>query len=159
MFRITWHELIIFTSFRSCITDMCDCPYDHECACESFKAYAHACKQIGISTRWEEEIVCPRKQIFILSFTCSVIFCSLWERFEDTKVVIRSCKDILPVHCNVQNKKDKRQQWSTKHYTETKDQAMRTLLKSWVNTGAPEGCAVPAPYVTPVVLLLLQTRW
>ena len=52
---------------------MCDCPNDHECACESFKAYAHACKQIGISTRWEEEIVCPRKQIFILSFTCSVI--------------------------------------------------------------------------------------
>ena len=56
------------------------------------------------------------------------------------------------------NKKDKRQQWSTKHYTyctETKDRAMRTLLKSGVNTGAPEGCDVPAPYVTPVVLLLL----
>jgi len=35
----------------------------------------------------------------------------------------------------------------------TKDRATRTLLKSGVNSGAPEGKTVPAQIVTPVVLL------
>ena len=32
-------------------------------------------------------------------------------------------------------------------------------LKSGVNSGAPEGYAVPPPHVAPVALLFLQTRW
>jgi len=41
----------------------------------------------------------------------------------------------------------------------TKDQATRILLKPGMNSGAPEGLAVPAPHMAPVVLLLLQTWW
>jgi hypothetical protein len=37
----------------------------------------------------------------------------------------------------------------------TKDRAMRTLLIYGVNSGAPEGQAIPAPHVAPVVLLIL----
>jgi hypothetical protein len=40
----------------------------------------------------------------------------------------------------------------------TKDRATRTSLNSEVNSGAPEGYAVPAPHVVVFVLLLLQTR-
>jgi hypothetical protein len=48
-------------------------------------------------------------------------------------------------------------QRSTKHYT-TKDRGTRTPLKPAVNSGAPEGLAIPAPLVTPVVLLLNDTN-
>jgi hypothetical protein len=30
--------------------------------------------------------------------------------------------------------------------------------KTWVNTGAPKGYAVPAQHVTPIVIFILQTR-
>ena len=41
----------------------------------------------------------------------------------------------------------------------TKDRAIRTQLKTRVNSVAPEGKVVPAPpLVTPVLLLLLQIR-
>ena len=43
-------------------------------------------------------------------------------------------------------------------YTETKDRATRTPLKTGVNSCALEGYAVPAPRVALVVLLLLQSR-
>ena len=39
---------------------------------------------------------------------------------------------------------------------ETKDRAKRIPLKPAVNSGAPEGKAVPAPHVAPVILFLLQ---
>ena len=39
----------------------------------------------------------------------------------------------------------------------TKDRATRPPLKTGVNAGAPEGLAVPAPHVTPIVLLLNYT--
>ena len=35
----------------------------------------------------------------------------------------------------------------------TKDRATRTLLKPWMNSGAPKGYAVPAPLVAPIVFL------
>ena len=35
----------------------------------------------------------------------------------------------------------------------TKDRVTQTPLKHGVNSGAPEGLAVPAPIVTPVVLI------
>jgi hypothetical protein len=36
---------------------------------------------------------------------------------------------------------------------------MNPIKKTGVNTGAPEGEAVLAPQVAPVVLLLLYLRW
>jgi len=48
-------------------------------------------------------------------------------------------------------------QRSTKHYT-IKGRGTRTPLKPAVNSGALEWLAVPAPLVTPVVLLLTDTN-
>jgi hypothetical protein len=53
-------------------------------------------------------------------------------------------------------KKDK--QRSNEHIHKIKGRVTRTPLKLGVNSGAPEGKAVPATHVTPVVLLLLHTR-
>jgi hypothetical protein len=44
-------------------------------------------------------------------------------------------------------------QRSTKHTHKTKDRVTRTSLKQEVNSGAPEGQAVAAPLVAPVVLI------
>ena len=50
--------------------------------------------------------------------------------------------------------KDKRTNNDLQNITQkTKDRATRTPLKPGVNSGAPEEVAVPAPYVTAVVLL------
>ena len=52
------------------------------------------------------------------------------------------------------NKKvQKGKQRSTKLTHKTKDRITRTPLKTWVNSGAPEGLAVPVPVVAPVVLI------
>jgi len=40
----------------------------------------------------------------------------------------------------------------------TKDRATRSPLKPGVDTGAPEGLAVPVPLVTPIMLLLNDTN-
>jgi hypothetical protein len=40
----------------------------------------------------------------------------------------------------------------------TEDRAIRNPLKTGMNSGAPDGLVVPTSLVTPVVLLLLQTR-
>ena len=50
-------------------------------------------------------------------------------------------------------KVQKDKQRSTKHTYKTKDRVTRTTLKPGVNSGLPEGWAVPAPLVTPVVLI------
>ena len=51
-------------------------------------------------------------------------------------------------------KKDKRTNNDLQNIThKTNDRGTRTPLKTWVNSGVPEGWAVPAPLVTPVVLL------
>jgi len=51
-------------------------------------------------------------------------------------------------------KKDKRTNNNLQNTTEkTKDRATRTSLKTGVSSDAPKGYAVPAPHVTPVVLL------
>jgi hypothetical protein len=44
-------------------------------------------------------------------------------------------------------------QRATKHAYKTKDRVTRIPLKTGVNSGAPEGYSVPAPLVTPVVLI------
>ena len=53
-------------------------------------------------------------------------------------------------------KKDK--QRSTKHAHKTKDRVTRTPVETWVNSGAPEGYAVLAPLVAPVVLNFFLSR-
>ena len=52
---------------------------------------------------------------------------------------------------NGQKKKDK--QRSTKHTNRTTNRVSRTPPKHGVNSGAPEGQAVPAPLVSPIVLI------
>ena len=47
----------------------------------------------------------------------------------------------------------KEKQRSTKHTYKIKDRVTRTPLKQGVNSDDPEGYTVPAPLVTPVVLI------
>jgi len=49
--------------------------------------------------------------------------------------------------------KQKDKQRSTQHTHKTKDRVTRTPLKPRVNSGAPEGWAVSAPLMAPVVLI------
>ncbi|KAK3591666.1 hypothetical protein CHS0354_040579 [Potamilus streckersoni] len=44
--------------YSSCVTDMCDCPDNKVCECESFKAYSNACSREGIFIRWEQHSEC-----------------------------------------------------------------------------------------------------
>jgi hypothetical protein len=81
------------------------------------------------------------------------------EELDDTKRVIRihlSKKNIQHMGSKEKGQKDK--QRSTKHTYQTKDRVTRTSPKMGVNTDASEGWAVPAPLVTPVVLILLQIQ-
>ena len=55
-------------------------------------------------------------------------------------------------------KSTKDQQRSTKHAYKAKDRVTRTPLKTGVNSGAPEGKAVPAPLVTPIVLIMNEEK-
>ena len=67
------------------------------------------------------------------------------EKFEDTKVVIRS-RNSKDRQCNGQKKKgQKDKQWYIKHYNRTKDWAIRTQQKTMINSGDPKWLAVPVP--------------
>jgi hypothetical protein len=57
-------------------------------------------------------------------------------------------------HNGQKKKGQKDKQQSTKYTHKTKDRVTRTPLKTGVNSGAPEGYAVPAPLVAPVVIQL-----
>ena len=50
-------------------------------------------------------------------------------------------------------KSTKGQKRSKKHTYKTNDRVTRTPLKPGVNSGVPEGSTVPAPLVTPVMLI------
>ena len=76
------------------------------------------------------------------------------EKFEDTKGVIRSRKS-KDRQCNCQTKKDKRTNTDLQNITERNTNPTK---KTGVNPGAPERLAVPAPHVTPVMLLLSDTN-
>ena len=64
------------------------------------------------------------------------IFCFLWERFEDTKWVIRIRKSKNRQNNDQKEKVQKNKQRSTKHTHKTKDRVTRTPLK----TGGELGC-------------------
>ena len=70
--------------------------------------------------------------------------------FKDTIGVIRSCKSKRNIHYNGQKINKERPNTSQKN----KDWARRSPLNPGVNSCASEGLALPAPLMTPVVLLL-----
>ena len=78
--------------------------------------------------------------------------------FENTKGVIR-CRSMGYRQHNGQINMDKKTNNDQQNPTQkTKDCETRTPLKTEVNSGAPDGLAVTALLVAPVVLLFLQTR-
>ena len=76
-------------------------------------------------------------------------------KFEDANAVIRSRQSKEDRQHNGQNKKDKRTSNDLQIlHRKLKIEQIKSHQKSGVNIGAPEGSAVRAPYVTPVVLLI-----
>lgn len=47
--NVTLKRENVHLCFRSCLTDMCECPAGRKCYCEAMTAYAHNCRRLGVS--------------------------------------------------------------------------------------------------------------
>ena len=84
---------------------------------------------------------------------------SLFQKFEDTKWLIRSRKSKRSLSNRQHNDQNKITNNNLQNITQkNRDRATQTPLKPDVNSGAPEGPTVPSAHVVSVVLLLLQIR-
>ena len=88
-----------------------------------------------------------------------ILFVSLMvkETFKDIKMDNQNRKSKKNKQCNGQQKKETRANNNLQSYAQkTKERTTQAPIKIGVNYDVLEEEAVPAPYVAPVVLLLLQ---
>ncbi|CAH1788161.1 unnamed protein product [Owenia fusiformis] len=64
MFAACVGKVDVKSYFKSCTTDVCDCPRGKKCVCESVRAYARACEREGVNLGdWESKTKCGEGQL------------------------------------------------------------------------------------------------
>lgn len=60
LFEICGNRLNPQNYFESCKQDMCECPANGKCYCDSFSAYAHECARLGVKlpNSWRKDTGC-----------------------------------------------------------------------------------------------------
>lgn len=60
LFEICGNRLNPQNYFESCKQDMCECPNNGKCYCDSFSAYAHECARLGVKlpNNWRKDTGC-----------------------------------------------------------------------------------------------------